>query len=139
MPHTGLPTRILYITTFESLSQGSICTMRVHLGLSKVALIEGCPHIRGGLYEGCTVHWYADAIFMYYTHTKAMFESPVTRSPTTTGSIIPIRGSCIYSISGNFQGIYISRISLVQAQFVQYKLLKYFTSISPQQPFVKFK
>ena len=29
----------------------------------------------------------------------------------------------------NFQGIYISRISLVQAQFVKYKILKYFTSI----------
>ena len=34
-----------------------------------------------------------------------------------------------YRISGNFQGIYISRISLVQAQFVRYKILKYFTSI----------
>ena len=34
-----------------------------------------------------------------------------------------------YRISGNFQGIYISRISLVQAQFVKYKILKYFISI----------
>ena len=25
---------------------------RVHLGLSKVAFIEGCPHVRGGLYRG---------------------------------------------------------------------------------------
>ena len=25
----------------------------MHLGLSKVAFIEGCPHVRGGLYEGC--------------------------------------------------------------------------------------
>ena len=24
----------------------------LHLGLSEVAFIEGCPHIRGGLYEG---------------------------------------------------------------------------------------
>ena len=23
-----------------------------HLGLSKVAFIEGCPHIRGGIHEG---------------------------------------------------------------------------------------
>ena len=29
-----------------------------------------------------------------------------------------------YRISGNFQGIYISRISLVQAQFMKYKILK---------------
>ena len=35
-----------------------------------------------------------------------------------------------YRISGNFQGIYISRISLVQAQFVKYKILKYFASIT---------
>ena len=35
----------------------------------------------------------------------------------------------VYRISGNFQGIYISRISLVQAQFVKYKILKCFTSI----------
>ena len=36
----------------------------------------------------------------------------------------------MYRISGNIQGIYISRISLVQAQFVKYKIfLKYFTSI----------
>ena len=34
-----------------------------------------------------------------------------------------------YRISGNFQGIYISRISLIRAQFVKYKILKYFTSI----------
>ena len=40
-----------------ALSQGLICTKRVHLGLSKVAFIEGCPHVRGGLYERfhCTV------------------------------------------------------------------------------------
>ena len=24
----------------------------VDLGLSEVALIEGCPHVRGGLFEG---------------------------------------------------------------------------------------
>ena len=30
-----------------ALSQGLICTKRVHLGLSKVAFIEGCPHVRG--------------------------------------------------------------------------------------------
>ena len=32
---------------------GLICTERVHLGLSEV---EGCPHVRGGPYEGfhCT-------------------------------------------------------------------------------------
>ena len=34
-----------------------------------------------------------------------------------------------YRISRNFQGIYISRISLVRAQFVKCKVLKYFTSI----------
>ena len=38
-------------------------------------------------------------------------------------------------ISGNFQGIYILRISLVQAQFVKYKM-KYFTVFGPQQSFV---
>ena len=27
-------------------------TKRVLLGLSEVAFIEGCPHVRGGLYEG---------------------------------------------------------------------------------------
>ena len=31
-----------------ALFQGSICTKRVFLGL---AFIEGCPHVRGGLYE----------------------------------------------------------------------------------------
>ena len=36
----------------------------------------------------------------------------------------------IYRISGNFQWIYISRISLVEAPFVKYKILKYFTSIN---------
>ena len=35
-----------------ALSQRLICTVRVHLGLSEVAFIEGYPHIRGGLYEG---------------------------------------------------------------------------------------
>ena len=37
-----------------ALSQGVICTKRVDLGLSEVAFIEieGCPHIRVGLYEG---------------------------------------------------------------------------------------
>ena len=35
-----------------SLIEGLICTKRVHLGLSKVAFIEECPHIRGCLYEG---------------------------------------------------------------------------------------
>ena len=25
---------------------------KVHLGLSRVAFVEGCPHISGGLYEG---------------------------------------------------------------------------------------
>ena len=39
-----------------ALSQGLICTKRVHLGLSKVAFIEGCPHIRGGLYRGVSSH-----------------------------------------------------------------------------------
>ena len=34
------------------LSQGFICTKRVDSGLSKVAFIERCPHVRGGLYEG---------------------------------------------------------------------------------------
>ena len=28
-----------------TLSQGSICTKRVHLGLSEVAFIEGCPNV----------------------------------------------------------------------------------------------
>ena len=37
-----------------ALSQG---LLRVYLGLSEVAFIEGCPHVRGGLYEGlhCTL------------------------------------------------------------------------------------
>ena len=35
-----------------ALSQGLICTTRVYLGLSEVAFIERCPHVRGGLYEG---------------------------------------------------------------------------------------
>ena len=30
----------------------TINTKRVHLGLCKVSFIEGCPHVRGGLYEG---------------------------------------------------------------------------------------
>ena len=37
-----------------------MCTKGVHLGLSnKLAFIEGCPHIRGGLYEGlhCNPFW----------------------------------------------------------------------------------
>ena len=29
----------------------SICISRVHLGLGEVAFIEGCPHVRGGLYD----------------------------------------------------------------------------------------
>ena len=33
-----------------ALSQGLICT--IGDSASKVAFIEGCPHIRGGLYEG---------------------------------------------------------------------------------------
>ena len=36
-----------------ALSQGLICTKRVHLGLTEVAFIEGCPQVRGGLCEGC--------------------------------------------------------------------------------------
>ena len=35
-----------------ALSQGLIYTKRVHLGLSKVTFIEGCSHVRGGLYDG---------------------------------------------------------------------------------------
>ena len=35
----------------------------------------------------------------------------------------------MYHISGNFQKIYISRISLVQAQLVKYKILKYFACV----------
>ena len=35
-----------------ALSLGLICTKRVQLGLSEVAFIEGCPHVRGDLYEG---------------------------------------------------------------------------------------
>ena len=35
-----------------ALSQGVICTKRVHLGLSEVAFIERCPRVRGGLYKG---------------------------------------------------------------------------------------
>ena len=31
-------------------------TKRVHLGLSKVAFIEGCPRVRGGLYRGVSSH-----------------------------------------------------------------------------------
>ena len=38
-----------------ALSQGLICTKTVYLGPSEVAFIEGCPHIRSGLYEGSTV------------------------------------------------------------------------------------
>ena len=37
--------------TVESCPQGLICTTRVHLGLSEVAFKEGCPCVRGGLYE----------------------------------------------------------------------------------------
>ena len=33
------------------LSQGSICTIKVHLGLSEVAHIEGCPRVRSGLHK----------------------------------------------------------------------------------------
>ena len=36
-----------------ALSQRLIYTKRAHLGLCEVACIEGCPHIRGGLYRGC--------------------------------------------------------------------------------------
>ena len=46
------------------LSQGLVCTIRVHLGLSEVAFmkgvltlevtfVEGCPHFRSDLVEGC--------------------------------------------------------------------------------------
>ena len=32
-----------------ALSRGLICTKRVHLGVSEIAFIERCPHVRGGL------------------------------------------------------------------------------------------
>ena len=32
------------------------CTKRVQMGLSKVTFIEGCPHVRGGLYRGVSSH-----------------------------------------------------------------------------------
>ena len=46
-PLWWLPSYILY-RGVVALSQGLICTKRVHLGLGKVAFIE----VRGGLYEG---------------------------------------------------------------------------------------
>ena len=33
-----------------------------HLGLSEVAFIEGCPHIRGGLYEGLHTHLFGEPL-----------------------------------------------------------------------------
>ena len=42
---------VLYRTRV-ALSQRLIRTNRMHLGLSEVAFIEGCPHVRGGLYRG---------------------------------------------------------------------------------------
>ena len=35
------------------LISGVDLSKRVHLGLSEVAFIEGCPHVRGGFYQGC--------------------------------------------------------------------------------------
>ena len=49
---------VLLAHTLVALSQGLICAISVHLGLSEVVFIEGCPHVRGGLYEGfhCSIH-----------------------------------------------------------------------------------
>ena len=33
-----------------------ICTKGVHLGLSEVVFIEGCPQVRGGDYEGLQLY-----------------------------------------------------------------------------------
>ena len=38
-----------------ALSRWLICTKRVYLGLSEVALIEGCPHVRVAFMRGSTV------------------------------------------------------------------------------------
>ena len=42
------------IQPWVALSHELMCTKRVHLGLSKLAFVEGCPHtdVRGGLHEG---------------------------------------------------------------------------------------
>ena len=55
-----------------------------------------------------------------------------------------------YRINGNFQGIYVSRISLVEAPFVKYKILNKYKKVlstaaireikfENEGPFVKYK
>ena len=50
--------QVAYTIVATILSRGGLISGfdMYYLGLSKVALIEGCPHVRGGLYEGfhCT-------------------------------------------------------------------------------------
>ena len=48
--YSGLRNFVLYKEV--TLSQGLIYTKRVHLRLSEVVFMQGCPHVRGGLYEG---------------------------------------------------------------------------------------
>ena len=53
--------------SFKDGGLGLICTRRVYLVLDKVVFIEGCPHVRGGLYKGfhctvCSLHvWFAES------------------------------------------------------------------------------
>ena len=61
-----------------ALSLGLICTKRVQLGLSEVAFIEGCPHVRGDLYEGfhCSesfesVFEWRDNLFLFNAHQNS--------------------------------------------------------------------
>ena len=46
--------------------QGLIYTIRVHLGLSEVALIEGCPHVRGDLYEEFHCRFFKKVLIFYF-------------------------------------------------------------------------
>ena len=59
-----------------ALSQGVICTKRVHLGLTEVAFIEGCPHVRGGLYEGLHRLTYLVVILKSLVIVSLHVESP---------------------------------------------------------------
>ena len=45
--YSGTPLQWEFPLYRGDLIPGMICTKRVHLGLSEVAFIEGCPHIRG--------------------------------------------------------------------------------------------